>query len=330
MSFADPGRLWLLLIVAALAIAYVVVQRRRGTYALRFSDAALLDTVAPKRPRWRRHLVAALFLAAIAFMVVAISGPQREEDVPRERATVVLTIDTSLSMGSDDVDPTRIEAAKEAAVAFLADAPESVDIGVVSFDGFPVVRTQPTADRSAAEAAISSLELGEMTMTGDAIYASLDVIQDALADSVDGGGGGGDDPPAAVVVLLSDGTPTEGGRTVEEASAAAVEAGIPVSTVAFGTPDGLVEVPDVENPGETVVVPVPVDEPTMSFIADSTGGMFFAADSSAELAEVYRDIGTAVGFETVDRDISDWFNGAALALASITGLASLLWFQRLP
>ena len=326
MSFSDPQRLWLLLLVGALLVGYVIVQARRGRYALRFSDASLLDTVAPKRPRWRRHLVAVLFVAAAASMVVAIAGPQREEEVPRERATVVLTIDTSLSMGSEDVDPTRIDAAKQAALAFLDDAPPSVDIGVVSYDGFPVIHAPPSGDRTQAEAAIRSLELGERTETGDAIFASLGVIDDTeVAPEA-----GDDDTPAAVIVLLSDGSPTPGGRTVEEAAAAAAEAGIPVSTVAFGTANGTVEIPDVENPGSTVVVPVPVDEPTLTFIADTTGGTFFAADTASELAEVYRDVGTTVGFETVERDISDWFTITALALALLTGFMSLLWFQRLP
>jgi Ca-activated chloride channel family protein len=329
VTFADPARLWLLVAVVALLGAYVLLQRRRGTYALRFSDATLLDTVAPRRPRWRRHLVALTFLAATSSMVVAMAGPQREEDVPRERATVVLTIDTSLSMGSDDVDPSRIDAAKEAALSFLADAPETVDIGLVSFDAIPVVRVSPTKDRAAVEAAIEALELGEMTVTGDAIFASLEVLVDTTPPESTGDPDGDGQSPASVVVLLSDGEPT-GGRTVAEASVAAVEAGVPVSTVAFGTPDGVVEIEDPENPGSTVVVPVPVDEPTLGFIADTTGGTFFAADSADELAQVYRDIGTAVGFETVERDISDWFTGIALVLALLTGGLSLLWFQRLP
>ena len=325
MTFTDPQRIWLLLLVAALLIIYLVLQRRRPTYALRFSDASLLDTVAPKRPRWRRHLVALTFLTAIAAMVVAISGPQRDEEIPRERATVILTIDTSLSMGSEDVDPTRIAAAKRAALTFLEDAPSTVDIGLVSFDGLPVVRVQPTADRSSVGAAIRALQLGQSTATGEAIFASLDALEEAVAAADPAADG----EPAAVVVLLSDGTPTVG-RSIEEAAAAATAAGIPVSTVAFGTAEGVVEIPDDENPGETLIVPVPVDEPTLSFIADTTGGTFFTADSADELAQVYRDVGTAVGFELVERDLSDWFIGAALALAMITGLLSLLWFQRLP
>ncbi|MFQ5557826.1 MAG: VWA domain-containing protein, partial [Acidimicrobiales bacterium] len=279
---------------------------------------------APRRPRWRRHLVATTFIAAIASLVLALAGPSRTEQVPRERATVVLTIDTSLAMGAEDVDPTRIDAAKAAAIAFLDDAPDTVDVGLVSYNGVPVVRVTPTDDRNIVRSAVQELELGEATATGDAIFASLE----ALTGVLDRAGENPDETPA-VIVLLSDGTPTVG-RTVEEAVTAAIEASVPVSTVAFGTPDGVVTVPDVNNPGRTVTVPVPVDEPTLRLIANGTGGSFFTAASSDELAAVYRDIGTTVGFEEVDRDVSDWFTGTALVLALLTGLLSLFWFQRLP
>ncbi|RMH79508.1 MAG: VWA domain-containing protein [Actinomyces sp.] len=340
MTFTDPVRLWLLVAVGAVLVAYLVVARRRPRYALRVSDTSLYDTVAPRRPGWRRHLVAAGFVAALASMVLAVAGPAATEEVPRERATVVLTIDTSLSMGATDVDPSRIEAAKAAALAFLDDAPPSVQVGLVSFDGTPVVRVTPTDDRRAVADAIESLRLGEGTATGEAIIASLDALRTvgAVAEpSADGtapdgpadGTAPGDDKPPAVIVLLSDGTPTMG-RPVDVAVAAARQAGVPVSTVAFGTPDGTVVIPDPDIPGREVTVPVPIDEPTLEHIADETGGEFFTASSSEELAAVYDDIGTTIGVETVLRDRTDWFVGAALVAALLTAVGSLAWFERLP
>ncbi len=343
MTFVDPVRLWLLVVVAALATAHVVQTRRRPRYALRVSDVSLYDTVAPRRPRWRRHLVALGFLASLVGSVVAFAGPARTEEVPRERATVVLTIDTSLSMGADDVVPSRIEAAKAAALAFLDEAPPAVQIGLVSFDGVPVVRVAPTDDRVAVARAIENLELGEGTATGEAIVASLDALRavgalggDSPADGSSSEGavprpGAGDDDtrPPAVIVLLSDGTPTMG-RPVEVAVAAARDAGVPVSTVAFGTPDGSVIIPDPDVPGREVEVPVPIDEPTLEAIADGTGGDFFTASSSEELAAVYDDIGTTIGVEIELREIGDWFLGAALLAALLTAVGSLRWFERLP
>ncbi len=327
MRFVDPARLWLLLGVAVMAVGYVFAQRRRGRYAVRFSDTSLLDTVAPRHPGFRRHVVAIFFLAVASVMILAVAGPARTEKIPREHATVVLTIDTSLSMGATDVDPSRIDAAKQAALTFLDKAPSTLDIGLVSFSGIPVVRVVPTRDRAVVAASIRSLQLGEATATGDAIFASLDAIKAAPdASQVEPGSGAN---PAAVIVLLSDGTPTVG-RSVDSAVAAANQAGVPISTVSLGTANGRVTINDPNSPGNKVTVDVPVDEKTLSDIAKATGGKFFTAKSTAELASVYNGIGTAVGFETVDRDITDWFIGGALALAAITGLFSLAWFQRLP
>jgi len=327
MRFVDSARLWLLLGVAAMAIGYVIAQRRRGRYAMRFSDTSLLDSVAPRHPGIRRHVVAALFLAVAAAMILALAGPARSERVPREHATVVLTIDTSLSMGATDVNPSRMDAAKQAALAFLDNAPETLDIGLVSFNGVPVIRVVPTRDRAAVAKSIRNLQLGESTATGDAIFASIDAIR--AAPDIGRPDTSTDGDPTSIVVLLSDGTPTVG-RSVDAAVAAANDAGIPVSTVSLGTADGQVTIDDPNSPSGRVTVPVPVDEQTLSDIADATGGKFFTAASTGELATVYDNIGTAIGFENVDRDITDWFLGGALALAAITGLFSLAWFQRLP
>ncbi len=325
ITFTDPARLWLLASIGVLALTYLIVQRRRGTYALRFSDTSLIDAVAPKRPGWRRHLVAVTFLGVGALMIVALAGPTTTEEVPRERAIVILTIDTSLSMGSEDVDPSRIGGAKQAALEFLGEAPPGVDIGLISFDETPVVRVPPTSDRNAVAAAIGELELGQYTNTGDAISVSVSSLVSATEvlrfDE--------NEPPPAVVVLLSDGEPTIG-RSIEAATAEAIRAGIPVTTVAFGTASGEVTIEDPDAPGAFITVPVPVDEPTLQGIAEATGGSFFVTASADELAAVYHDIGMAIGFETVDLDLNDWFLAAALGLAAVTAVLSLTWFQRLP
>jgi len=310
-----------------MAVGYAIAQRRRGRYAVRFSDTSLLDSVAPRHPGIRRHVVAGLFLTVAAAMILALAGPARSERVPREHATVVPTIDTSLSMGATDVDPSRMDAAKQAALAFLDSAPDTLDIGLVSFNGIPVIRVVPTRDRAAVAASVRGLQLGESTATGEAIFASIDAIR-AAPDGQQADPAAGADP-ASIVVLLSDGTPTVG-RSVDSAVAAANKAGIPVSTVSLGTADGQVTIDDPSSPGGRVTVPVPVDEKTLSDIADATGGKFFTAKSTGELSSVYDNIGTAIGFENIDRDITDWFMGGALALAAITGLFSLAWFQRLP
>ncbi len=322
LEFDDPYRLLLLLVIGVLLVAYVAVQSRRGEYALRFSDTSLLDTVAPKRPGWRRHLVAVLFLSAGGFMIVSFAGPYRNE-IPN-RATVVLTIDTSLSMGAEDVAPTRLDAAKEAARDFLADVPESIDVALLSFDEFPVVQVAPTNDRSKVAAAVDALELGPFTATGDALAASVQTVVDTGRPTRDDNG-----DPTAIIVLLSDGAPTIG-RPTEDAIADAVAADIAVTTVALGTPFGEVELEDPDAPGNFFTEPVPVDEATLENVALATGGEFFSTDSFTDLAAVYRDIGTTLGEEPVRRDVDDWFIGFALLAAGVTATLSLLWFQRLP
>jgi Ca-activated chloride channel family protein len=317
LSFLAPGRLWLLVAVVALAGVYAALQTRRKKYAVRFTNVDLLDKVAPKRPGWRRHLVAALFLLSGALQIIAFAGPTRTTEVPRERATVMMAIDTSLSMEATDVQPSRILAAKEAAKTFLDQVPPKINVGLVSFNGRAVVRVPPTIDRNQVRTAIDSLTLGEGTAIGEAILAALEGLKAAPADEQ------GTQPPA-VIVLMSDGKTTTG-TPDSEAVRLAGEAGVPVSTIAFGTAEGTILLP-----GSSQSVRVPVDEQALEEIATATSGSFYDAQSAAELREVYRNIGSAVGFETTETEATRIFVGLALAAALLTAALSLTWFSRLP
>lgn len=319
-SFLSPQ--WLLLLLAPLALlgVYVVLQHRRPEYAVRFTNLDLLDKVAPKRPGWRRHVTAGVFLLALAALVVATARPTRDVQVPVERATVVMAIDTSLSMEATDVAPTRLEAAQEAANRFVDLLPPSINLGLVTFNGTAQIAVAPTTDREAARRAVDGLELGESTATGEAIFASLDAI-DTVPDD------GTDEPVPARVVLMSDGSRTVG-RSEQAAAEAAIEQDVPVSTIAFGTPDGTIEYTDETTP--PTIVPVPVDELSLQNIADATGGSFFTAASEAELSQVFEDIGSSVGYETEQREITPWFVGIALLFFLAAASLSLAWFARLP
>ncbi len=320
MSFLAPERLWILVAVAGLGIAYVVLQGRRSRYAVRFTSMDLLDVVAPNRPGWRRHLPATAFLLALGTLVVAWAQPTIEDRVPRERATVILALDVSLSMEADDVDPTRFEAAKEAAVQFVGLIPEKINLGLVVFDGVARVQVPPTTDRLLMVDAIQRLELGESTAIGEAIFASLDAIASVPPDEE------GTIPPARVVVM-SDGV-TQQGRPNEDAAEEARSRGIPVSTISFGTPNGQIV---YQEPGQAPqLVDVPVDQEQLRIIAETTSGTFFTAESAGELERVYADIGSSVGFITTDREITDWFVAGALALLGLTATLSLAFFSRLP
>jgi Ca-activated chloride channel family protein len=317
MSFFDPVRLWLLLGVAALAVVYVVLQQRRKHYAVRFTNLSLLASVAPKSPGWRRHIPAILFIMAMATLVVGFANPALDQKIPRERATIILAIDTSLSMEATDVDPTRIDAAKSAAKTFIDSLPPKINVGLLGFDGSTILKVPPTTDHDRLKQGIQNLQLGQGTAIGEALFASLDAIASVPAD--DAG-----TPAPARIVLMSDGATTTG-RPNEVGAKAAKDAGVPVSTIAFGTPNGTIKIPE-----ENAEVPVPVDADALKAIADETGGKFFDAQSADELTSVYQDIGSSIGYTTELASIAGWFIGGALVILILTSTFSLLWFSRLP
>lgn len=317
VDFLEPGRLWLLLGVVALGVAYVVTALRRKSYAVRFTNVALLDRVAPKRPGWRRHLPAAALLLALAGMVGAFAEPARLEKVPRERATIIVAIDTSLSMEATDVAPSRLEAAQTAAKQFIEQLPARLNVGLVTFNGIAQIPVAPTQNREELIAAIDQLRLGERTAIGEAIYASLDAVAAAPATE------DGADVPARIV-LMSDGSTTVG-RPDAQAAQAARDAGVPVSTISFGTPEGTIQIDGQAGP-----VSVAVDPGALESIANDSGGTAFSAATEAELSAVYDDIGSSIGFTTELRDITGRFVGGSLLLLFGAAIMSQLWFSRLP
>jgi len=314
MNFLAVGRLWLLLLVGALAVAYVIVQRRRRHYAARFTNVDLLASVAPKRPGWRRHVAAAAMLAALVLLVTAWARPTRPEHVPRERATVMLAIDTSVSMRATDVDPSRLEAAKAAGSKFVHDLPSRFRLGLVAFNGSARQVVAPTQAHGEVGDALRRLRLDERTAIGEAIYTSLDSLHDVPSRT--------SRRPLAHIVLMSDGS-TNTGRSNESAAAAARRARVPVTTIAFGTDEGTIRTGGEEYP-------VPVDRESLREIADTTRGRFYEAQSAEQLQSVYGDIGSSVGFRTVQREATAWFVGIALVFAIAGVGASLVWTSRLP
>ena len=316
MTFLAADRLVLGLAVAALAAAYVVVQvRGRRRYAVRFTNLALLGSVAPQRPGWRRHVPAALLLASLIGMVLSLARPSRAELVPRERATIMMAIDVSISMDATDVHPSRLASAKKAATSFAELLPEPINLGLVAFAGSARVLVSPTTDRAAVTSAIDRLELAESTAIGDAVLASLDAIE-AVPEAEDG------QAVPASILLLSDGE-TQVGTPNQVAAEAARDAGVPVTTIAFGTPEGAISY-------QGQLVPVSVNPADLAALAEATGGSSFEAATADQLQSVYADIGSSIGFETEQREIGGWFSGAAFVLAVLAGAASLVWFSRLP
>lgn len=336
IEFLNAGRLWLLVVVALLGAAYLAVLRWRRAVTVRFTQVELLDQVAPKRPRWRRHIVAALQLAGLAAGVVAIARPiSTSTERTESEGRIVVAFDVSLSMEADDVTPTRLAAAKEAAIAFVDRVDPEIEVGLVSFAGTVTVDVRPTLDRDQVVRAIEGLELAESTAIGDALATSTELLVDLASDG-DGdegdegaptGGGSDDDLAPGAIVLLTDGETTVGRYQTEEGGQIAADAGVPVFTIAFGTASGT-----IEDPMTGDILPVPVFPQPLEDVAEVTGGAAYEAATETELNAVYEGIRDTLGdtlgeeIEVVTENTWQW---AAAALGLLAGAWALsLWWLR--
>ncbi|KIH98395.1 von Willebrand factor A [Streptomonospora alba] len=315
MTFLSPGWLWLLLALAALVAAYVVLQFRRREDTLRFTNLSLLDRVAPRRASWPRHIGAVLFFLAVAALIGAMARPAMPVEVPRERATIMVAIDVSPSMAANDVDPNRLSAAKESARGFVDSLPDRFNVGLVAFSSTASVISSPTQDHQAVTDSIETLQMSPGTAIGEGVFTSLESIRSFDEEA-------GDNPPPSAIVLLSDGENTSG-RPITSAGGAASDIGVPVSTIAFGTGAAIIEIN-----GEPVEADI--DKGALERLAADTSGHFYEAESEAELSDVYDDIGSSLGSETVDREIVTRFVLVGLILAAAGAVASMVWSQRVP
>ncbi|CAN5389593.1 VWA domain-containing protein [soil metagenome] len=316
MSFLFPLGLLMLVPVALLALTYLVTVRRKARYAVRYAALPLLDKVIPERPKWRRHLPAAFLLVALALCGLAVARPEMAVRVPYERATIIVAIDTSESMQARDVAPDRLTAAVAAAGNFIDQLPDTFNVGVVTFAGAPVVTHPPNTDHEAARTSLQMLNTQSRTAIGEGVFTSLDQIISVTQEPEEG-----QERLPAHVVLLSDGSNTSG-RGTDEAALAAVAAGVPVSTIAYGTPDGVLD-------SGGYAVPVPVDATTLAELSEATGGIAYSAESSDELEAVYRDIGSSIGWRTEWREVTPFVAAIALACGIVAAGLSMRWFSRL-
>ncbi|GAA4911936.1 VWA domain-containing protein [Streptomonospora salina] len=315
MTFLSPGWLWLLLALAALVAAYVVLQFRRRENTLRFTNLALLDRVAPLRASWPRHIGAVLYFLAVAALIGAMARPAMSVEVPRERATIMVAIDVSPSMAANDVDPDRLSAAKESARGFVDALPDRFNVGLVAFSSTATVVSTPNQDHQAVADSIESLQMSPGTAIGEGVFTSLESIRSFDEEA-------GDDPPPSAIVLLSDGENTSG-RPITSAGRTSSDIGVPVSTIAFGTGAAIIEIN-----GEPVEADI--DKGALERLAADTSGHFYEAESEAELSDVYDDIGSSLGSETVDHEIVTRFVFVGLVLAAAGAVASMVWNQRVP
>lgn len=311
MHLLSPGRLWLAFVLAGLIVLYVLLQLRRKRYAVRFTNVKMLDKIAPRRPSWRRHLPAIALLLTLIIVLIAAARPAYAVKVPRERATVILAMDVSPSMLSGDVKPDRLDAAKTAAKKFLETVPPKINVGLVSFSRSGNIKVPPTTDRAAMSTGIDDLKVDKYTAIGEGIFASLDAIKLAPKPK------SGEKKVPAAIILMSDGESTIG-RSNSEASAAAKQQKVPVSTIAFGTDTGTVTIAPDPFPQT-----VPPDPDALKQIADDTGGKFYEAKDAKKLSQVYRDLGSSIGYVKSYRETTGrwaFYSLGALLLSAVIGL----------
>jgi Ca-activated chloride channel family protein len=354
MTFAEPAFLIGLLAVPLVVAIYLFIQRRRGRYVVRFTNVDLLANLVPQAPTWRRHVPPALYVVAMAALVLALARPSAVLAVPREDATIVLAMDVSGSMMATDVAPTRLDSARQAASTFVDQLPATFRIGLVTFGTSAEVAVAPTTDRAAIHAALNALQPHGGTALGDAIDTSLQMARSVIdppataspSPSTPGASPGTSpdpsatpapsapgsmdpaEPPLVATVLLSDGSNSTGQLQPADAAAEAAAAGMPVYTIALGTAEGVVSVQD--EFGVTHRVEVPPDTDTLAAIAETTGGRSFQAPTASDLQAIYQSLGSRVGTTDESREVTQWFAAAGLALMVAGAGLAAHWFNRFP
>ena len=347
MNFLWPAALWLLAVLPLLVVLYVWLLRRKRKAAVRYANLGMIKEAMGAGPRWRRHVPPALLFLAIAALVLAMARPTATVTLPTQKQTIIMALDSSGSMRAKDVEPSRLVAMQNAAKQFVADASPKTRIGIVTFAATATLVQPPTDDREAVIAAIDRIQLQRATATGSGLIVSLATIfPDAGFDvstalfgreqlrNAPVGDERRKDPKKdfrpvepgsynnAVVILLSDGQRTTGPDPIEVAKMAA-DRGVRVYTVGFGTAAG--EIIGFEGWSFRVRL----DEETLKTVALMTRGEYFYAGTAADLKKVYQTLNSRLSLEKKETEVTAIYSGVAALLALVSGLLSLLWFNRI-
>jgi len=315
-EFFEPLRLWALLALPILIAVYIIGLHLSKRSGIRYTNTGVLAAVLPRQSQWRRHVSVAMALCSLVVICGAWARPAGVEKVPRERATIVLILDCSLSMQATDVPPNRLDAVKEAATAFVTQLPPQYNVAIVSLSGSPSSLSPPSTDRGMTLRAIDTLDFENGTAIGDAISVGLSTIAQAPTSDDDS------KPAPALMILLSDGGNTKGTDPLAAAKLAA-EAQIPVFTIAFGTMSGYVDLDGQRNN-------VAPDKVTLRSIAELTNARALDAASVSQLDNVYSLLRSEVGYEDVNKEVTARWALYALAFAVVAALGAVSMAARWP
>jgi len=312
MSFSAPLMLVGLALLPIALAAYIVAQRRRRRYAVRYTNVDVLASVA-SRIGWGKHIPAALLLLALAALLIALGRPERTVAAEVRAATVVMVTDTSGSMFAKDIRPDRLTAAKQAGHALANKLPRDFRLGLISFGTEVAQLVEPTTDKARVNVAIDSLKFGGYTAMGEGLDSGIDAARTPVTDPDTG-------LPRrlpAAIVLLSDGANTRGRDPITIADRAK-QLKIPVYTVALGTQSGYIE--HTNKDGSTRREAVPPDTETLQEIARTTGGRFYQASDAQRLTDIYRNLGTRFSTKKEKQEVTAGFAGAGFVLL-VAGMA---------
>lgn len=322
MSFAAPLLLLLLIAVPVAIGGHLWLERRREVRAAGWAAPALLPNLVERPSSWRRHLPTAVLLAGVALLLVGFARPRTSISVKRQDATVVLVLDVSGSMAAKDAQPSRLGAARAAALRFVDKLPKGYRMALVTFSDHAAVAVPATHDLVAMRAAIARAKSGPQgTALADAVIRAVDVGLSVKGQS-------SNRRPPAVVVLFSDGGQTAGRVTPAQAAAKAKKSGIPVSTVSVGTPDGVVLQP--LKGGFTERIQVATQPAVLKLIAQGSAGRFYASIPAVDVNAIYRDLGSRVGRQNKTVEVTAAAAGGGIALMLAGAVLSGLWFRRFP
>jgi len=336
MSFGHPVLLLTLLVLPLAVLAYVLLERRRARYAVTFTNLDVLASVAGG-PSPRRYVPPALFLLALGLLCVALARPHRSTLVASDKATVILVVDVSGSMHATDVKPTRLGAAQAAVRTFLEHVPKRVKVGLIAFSSEPQIAAPPTTDRDLVRRSLDELDFFQAyggTAIGDAIAAATELGQksvakpkkpETIAYTI------AKSNPLVSILFISDGKQTRGSLSPLAGAQRAKAAGIPVYTVALGTPNGVLSRPfGFGGNGLPTRIPVPPDPTTLHAIASMTGGKFFNAQSADTLQSAYKQLGSRLGRVPGTREATNEVVFLAALVLIAAAVLSAVWAPRLP